>query len=64
MKYLLLTKLALAMGLLAQKKHEVNDRIHSLNWDIIAGVKFNMDEDFNNSPVFPETIKRFKYRPF
>lgn len=64
MKYLLLIVFAFPMGLLAQKKHEVTDRIHSLNWDIIAGVKFDMDEDFNFTPIFPETIKRFKDRSF
>lgn len=63
-KIFLLALFTFPMTLSAQKKHEVTDRIHSLNWDIIAGVKFDMDEDFNFSPVFPETIKRFKDRPF
>lgn len=48
----------------AQKKHETTDRIHSLNWDIIGNVKFDMDEDFNISPIFTESIKRFKDKPF
>lgn len=59
MKYLLLIISALPMGLNAQKKHEVTDRIHSLNWDIIAGVKFDMDEDFNFTPIFPRNHQTF-----
>jgi hypothetical protein len=56
--------IAFPLALSAQKKHEATDRIHSFNWDIIAGVKFDMDEDFNFTPIFPETIKRFRDRSF
>ena len=51
-------------GASAQKNHNPNDQLKSLNWDIIGGVQFELTENNELFPIFTETIKRFDKKPF
>ena len=46
------------------KKHNVNDQLRSLNWDVIGSVKFELTEKNELLPLFSESIKRFDNREF
>lgn len=45
-------------------KHNPNDQLRSLNWDVIASVKFELTEKNELLPLFSETIKRFQNKEF
>ena len=66
MKYLLLIFLLFdVFGVKAQtQKHNPNDQLRSLNWDVIASVKFELTEKNELMPLFSESIKRFENREF
>jgi hypothetical protein len=54
-------------GLLVQaqsQKHNPDDQLRSLNWDIIGTVKFELSEKNELSPIYTSTIKRFENKPF
>jgi hypothetical protein len=46
------------------QKHNVNDQLRSLNWDVIGSVKFELTEKNELLPLFSESIKRFDNRQF
>ncbi|GGG96583.1 MULTISPECIES: hypothetical protein [Pedobacter] len=46
------------------QKHNPNDQLRSLNWDIIGSVKFELTEKNELFPLFTESIKRFDNREF
>lgn len=66
MKYLIL--IFLLFGTFSARaqtqKHNPNDRLRSLNWDVIASVKFELTEKNELMPLFSESIKRFENREF
>ncbi|SFA46853.1 hypothetical protein SAMN04488511_10683 [Pedobacter suwonensis] len=46
------------------KKHNPNDQLRSLNWDVIGSVKFELTDKNEILPLFTETIRRFENREF
>ncbi|WP_245738596.1 hypothetical protein [Pedobacter rhizosphaerae] len=46
------------------QKHNLNDQLHSLNWDIIGTVKFELSETNELNPIYTSAIKRFENKPF
>ncbi|MET3115048.1 hypothetical protein AAKU52_002791 [Pedobacter sp. CG_S7] len=59
--------LILSLGFTAvaqNKKHDPNDQIRSMNWDLIGAVKFELTAKKEVFPIFSETIKRFHNSPF
>lgn len=66
MKYLIL--IFLLFGTFSARaqtqKHNPNDQLRSLNWDVIASVKFELTEKNELMPLFSESIKRFENREF
>jgi hypothetical protein len=46
------------------QKHNASDQLHSLNWDVIGSVKFELTEKNELLPLFSESIKRFEDREF
>lgn len=46
------------------QKHNPNDQLRSLNWDVIGSVKFELTEKNELFPMFSESIKRFENREF
>ncbi|WP_316829434.1 hypothetical protein [Pedobacter aquatilis] len=46
------------------QKHNPNDQIFSLNWDIIGSVKFELTEKNQLLPIFSDVIKRFENKEF
>jgi len=46
------------------QKHNPKDQLRSLNWDVIAGVKFELTDKNELLPIFTETIRRFENREF
>jgi len=46
------------------QKHNPNDQLRSLNWDVIGSVKFELTEKNELFPMFSELIKRFDNREF
>ncbi|WP_290238823.1 hypothetical protein [Pedobacter aquatilis] len=48
----------------SSKQHNANDQLHSLNWDIIGSVKFELTEKNELFPIFSESIKRFENKEF
>jgi len=46
------------------QKHKPGDQLRSLNWDVIASVKFELTEKNELLPLFSESIKRFENREF
>lgn len=48
----------------ANKQHNANDQLHSLNWDIIGSVKFELTQKNELFPIFSESIKRFENKQF
>ncbi|WP_025144530.1 hypothetical protein [Pedobacter jeongneungensis] len=57
---LLLVNVAVAQT----QKHNPNDQLRSLNWDVIGSVKFELTEKNELFPMFSESIKRFDNREF
>ncbi|MGM9477349.1 hypothetical protein ACS5PU_12995 [Pedobacter sp. GSP4] len=66
MKYLfLIFPLLVTFPVMAQtQKHNASDQLRSLNWDVIASVKFELTEKNQLLPLFSESIKRFENREF
>jgi hypothetical protein len=58
--FLIWTRTAVAQT----QKHNANDRLRSLNWDVIGSVKFELTEKNELLPLFSESIKRFENREF
>ncbi|WP_231491826.1 hypothetical protein [Pedobacter sp. Leaf170] len=48
----------------SNKKHQLSDELHSLNWDIIGSVKFELTDKNELFPIFSESIKRFENKVF
>lgn len=46
------------------QKHNPKDQLRSLNWDVIASVKFELTDKNELLPLFTETIRRFENREF
>ena len=46
------------------QKHNPNDQLRSLNWDIIGSVQFELTEKNQLFPIFTESIKRFENKEF
>jgi hypothetical protein len=46
------------------KKHNNNDQLRSLNWDVIGTVKFKLTEKNELLPIYDENITRFKNKTF
>ncbi|WP_406825725.1 hypothetical protein [Pedobacter sp. KACC 23697] len=46
------------------QKHNAKDQLRSLNWDVIASVKFELTDKNELLPLFTETIRRFENREF
>ncbi|WP_443944171.1 hypothetical protein ACJVDH_14765 [Pedobacter sp. AW1-32] len=51
-------------GFAQTQKHNPNDQLRSLNWDIIGSVQFELTEKNQLIPMFSELIKRFENKPF
>lgn len=62
--YLLFLFLWGNVALAQTQKHNPNDQLRSLNWDVIGSVKFELTEKNELLPLFSETIKRFDNRQF
>ncbi|GAA4197294.1 hypothetical protein GCM10022289_04320 [Pedobacter jeongneungensis] len=62
--YLLFLLLWGNVALAQTQKHNPNDQLRSLNWDVIGSVKFELTEKNELFPLFSETIKRFDNREF
>lgn len=52
------------VALAQTQKHNPNDQLRSLNWDVIGSVKFELTEKNELFPMFSESIKRFDNREF
>jgi hypothetical protein len=66
MKYLIFVFFIFS-GLFASgqaQKHNPNDQLRSMNWDIIGSVQFELTEKNQLMPLFTPTIKRFANREF
>lgn len=48
----------------AQRAHNPNDQIKSLNWDAIASVNYQLTEKNEIQAIFTESILRFENRTF
>lgn len=46
------------------KKHNSDDQIKSLNWDVIGTVKFELNDQNELLPIYGESISRFKNKEF
>ncbi|MBO9672995.1 MAG: hypothetical protein J7577_06100 [Sphingobacteriaceae bacterium] len=53
-----------SVALAQSQKHNPNDQLRSMNWDIIGSVKFELTEKNELFPLFSESIKRFDNREF
>jgi len=51
-------------GFAQTQKHNPNDQLRSLNWDVIGSVQFELTEKNQLLPMFSESIKRFDNKPF
>jgi len=62
--YFLFLLLCSSTVLAQTQKHNPNDQLRSLNWDVIGSVKFELTEKNELLPLFSESIKRFDNRMF
>ncbi|WP_293311933.1 hypothetical protein [Pedobacter sp. UBA5917] len=62
--YFILLLLFGNVALAQTQKHNPNDQLRSLNWDVIGSVKFELTEKNELFPMFSESIKRFDNREF
>ncbi|MGN7986761.1 hypothetical protein ACTJKC_05430 [Pedobacter sp. 22226] len=62
--YLLFLLLWGNVALAQKQKHNPNDQLRSLNWDVIGSVKFELTGKNELLPLFSETVKRFDNREF
>ncbi|WP_244215210.1 hypothetical protein [Pedobacter miscanthi] len=62
--YFILLLLWANVALGQTQKHNPNDQLRSLNWDVIGSVKFELTEKNELFPLFSESIKRFDNREF
>ncbi|MNK22346.1 hypothetical protein D3C87_406210 [compost metagenome] len=47
-----------------QRVHKSTDQINSLNWSILATINYVLNDKNQFSPVYSESVKRFKDKPF
>ena len=62
--YFIFLLLCGSAALAQTQKHNPNDQLRSLNWDVIGSVKFELTEKNELLPLFSESIKRFENREF
>lgn len=62
--YFIFLLLWVNVALAQSQKHNPNDQLRSLNWDVIGSVKFELTEKNELFPMFSESIKRFDNREF
>jgi len=62
--YFILLLLLVNVAVAQTQKHNPNDQLRSLNWDVIGSVKFELTEKNELFPMFSESIKRFDNREF
>ena len=67
MKHLLLILAIISLSATAKSQqwvHSANDKIESLNWDIIDMVLFKKVNDTTAIPIYTDDVKRFNNRHF
>lgn len=47
-----------------QRAHKSTDQINSLNWSILSTINYVLNDKNQFSPVYSESVKRFKDKPF